>query len=86
MTTTNMKVIPIFIYNIIYFLQFVARMIVIAIMYPKNSESNEIYTIDRIAVYSDSVIIILSLTIVTLLLHLYYKSIKQRRNDFLARY
>ena len=82
--TTNMTVIPIFCYNIAYFLQFVARVIAIGAS-TRGGKVEGIYSTDRVTTYTVSTVIIVSFCILMLLLNLYYRGIKMRRNDFLAR-
>lgn len=81
---TNMNIIPVFLYNIGYVVQFCIRIIVIGIQ-SDDSDIVRTYSSGRMAVYSVSSIIIISVSIMLLQLYTYYRFIKQRRNDFLAR-
>lgn len=80
-----MRIIPIFLYNIGYFLQFITRIVLLAVFHQEDAMDGP-YTRSRVSIFGVTAIVIISLCIVMMLLQLFYKSMKQRRNDFLARY
>ncbi|CAD8190865.1 unnamed protein product [Paramecium octaurelia] len=83
--TMNMTVIPIMLYNICYLIQLIVRILIIVVS-TDLSTSNGTYTQSRISTYAASTQILLVISITIRFLFTYYKSIKHRRNDYLAKY
>ncbi|CAD8179034.1 unnamed protein product [Paramecium octaurelia] len=81
----NMTVIPIMLYNICYLIQLIVRILIIVVS-TDLSTSNGTYTQSRISVYAACTQILLVVSITIRFLFTYYKSIKHRRNDYLAKY
>ncbi|CAD8103907.1 unnamed protein product [Paramecium primaurelia] len=81
----NMTVIPIMLYNICYLIQLIVRILIIVVS-TDLSTSNGTYSQSRISIYAASTQILLVISITIRFLFTYYKSIKHRRNDYLAKY
>ncbi|CAD8200084.1 unnamed protein product [Paramecium octaurelia] len=81
----NMSVIPIMLYNVCYLIQLIVRILIVVIS-TDLSTSNGTYSQSRVSVYAASTQILLVVSITIRFLFSYYKSIKHRRNDYLAKY
>lgn len=80
----NFKVVPIILYNAAYLIQLIVRIILVVIK--TELQTQDIYSQSRISIYAGSTIIILIIMITIRFLYSYYKSVKHRRNDYLAGY
>ncbi|CAD8077107.1 unnamed protein product [Paramecium sonneborni] len=83
--TMNINIIPIFVYNIIYIIQLIVRIILVLIV--DSSLSTQVYyNHTRVVIYGSSTSILLMLSLTFSLLYTLYKTIQHRRTDFLAKY